>query len=68
MGEFQMTAVAQTARTHLQDLLLLSIWLRPDGCSMGTQSEEQPDEIREKEHSRREPGIGLHRFIVKTII
>lgn len=43
-----MATLTETTRTHLQKLLLLSIWLRPDGGGMSPESKQQTDDVREK--------------------
>jgi hypothetical protein len=68
MREIHMSALTKTARTHLEYLLLLRIWLSPNRCSMSTKGKQKTDDVGEEQQSRCKPGVGLHGFIVKAIV
>jgi len=67
-GELQVTALTEATCTHLQELLLLSIRLRPDGSGMGPESEQKTDDVGEEEQCGCEPRVRLDRFVVETVV
>ena len=63
-----MTTLAKATCAHLQELLLLGIWLRPNGRSMGPEGEQKTDDVGEEEQCSCEPRVGLYRLVVETVI